>query len=299
MSLAIFFNLTCSDRITHVVASTSCAIPTLVEMWTTEAKESRTTADTVETNSACTLYKYICNIPSSMIHDKIVIPHGGGESSVARTALDHLRHELSRSSHNSSYLTADMNMLDLLSSYTPLRNAILHEGSLVYVCELFRKASSMDDSFCDCDGQTLSFSCCSYLSKYLDSNDGVSNILEALKGGFLVSLLRSRCLLACLVDEDIETCVSLISLILPKYLLHRNVLVLVKRSIRIVDADTGSHATHHCVGPIWDAWSALKELARSRQKQLHFHRELAGYVCGSTDVGSSIQFDALISHIFL
>lgn len=274
--LAKFSN---SDPLCHIVKNSRRFMPMLIEMWSSEAIAPKITTNIA--NAAYTFYLYIKDMPEAMIYDSIVIGHGGGDSSVARTALDHFRHQISEPSLDEGYIAVDIMILHVLSTYIPLRNAILRQNSLVYVCDLFRRVSSPENDFSNSDRVSITSNCCFYLHNYLNSNDGVSNIIQALNAGVLVSLMRSHYLRSGVSDEHFAAYGSIISRILPKYLIYRTVVVLINKYIRITDADSALQP----IEPLWSGWPALRELALCRQKELHYHRDLGGNICGYPSVG--------------
>lgn len=111
-----------TNRIYHVAQSTPRLLPMLLEIWCAEAQEHQVTTTH---NAAYTLFVYIKEFSGPMIHDTVVTTHGGGESSIARTALNHFRHEMAQPSPNFEGLCVDLSIINLLGSYLPLRDAIL------------------------------------------------------------------------------------------------------------------------------------------------------------------------------
>lgn len=275
MRMSIITGLAAFDRLREVIKTYSGILDIILPLWIAENKSSKLpTAGHV----AFALSVWTSDLSGSQIHERVVIPTGESELSIARMALNHLRREISRSPPVGRYITADMRVLRSLSQHHPLSTILLQEGSLALTCGLFRQLSSHYDSISEIERAEVALRCASYFSCIMaPPNDAVLILPKLLKAEMLVSLMRISDLLSRSDSHYSEIWLCIISDILPRFSIYRNIFIYLKKTVELVESiepqDFGTFSV---------AWLALKDLVKRREKNLHGGR--CREVCGNGNV---------------
>lgn len=281
VSIEILTSFTNTEKLSQVVKSSEGVFSMILQTWIAEA--GLPVINPTRYNAAYALFVHSRGFSESDVYARIVIPHGGGESAVARTALKGLRYNISRSPMNLDHVGMDLQVLLTLAKFhIPLRDALLQQGSVVCVCDAFRKF--ITPNVCGSDYSDIPYCCIYYLVTSLEASNGVSIIIQALKTDLLSSILRTHDIISQLPHSGRGFGVYIISRMLPKYLIYRPITILVNKSIRSMNPDIEPRPN----GTLWSAWSALKMLVEHRHKDLKIHRAMFGDRCANHEVSSCV-----------
>jgi hypothetical protein len=270
-------------RLSALPNSNPEVIPLLLRLWALEASqaESDTSANGFHICASMVLDRFLvsfCDKTRLSWIETILKPMGGNADDVASFALTHLRYHSRQERTDITKVSLDVRMLNFLSNYDPLCRAFLAQLSVPTVtrvlCALvlgeYSEATSLRV------GIGISY-CFEYLCGALQTGEGCVWIVQALDEQLICAMLKCSPWHKHL-DEHFAV---LLSLILPRNLVHRPVVLAMARALKQVHAKGLSLKMGH--GQLGRDWAQLKSLAENRIALLK-NGEAKQYMVGSSPI---------------
>lgn len=252
------------ERLATCLWSTPGVVPTLISLWRQEITDPGISLSEESGLPGTYLTSTILSACFSAMHeqacqswiDNVVIPSGGDPKDFASIALAHLHHDLTQKQQGLYHLIHDIRVLIFSSCYLPFRNSLLSLDSIHAVTRVLVDCTSEPYSAQNAILAGESINCCFwYLVEHLESMDGTHWIVRALDAHLLCALLKSEPWAEHLRDPYMD----ILSNILPKYLVHRSVLLAASRALaRVRDLQLEEKISH--TGLLWIKWSQFRDL---------------------------------------
>jgi hypothetical protein len=245
-------------------------IPLVLKLWAFEASKAESDASAKSFRSAEISASMVldhcltsfCNKARPGWTETILAPLGGNTKDIASTGLAHLRYHSRQDQPDIIQIRLDVKIIGLLSNYEPLHRTFLSQHSVPAVTRVLVGLSLRDYSEATSSEVGISMDCCFvFLCGTFQDADGCTWIVQALDEQLVCAMLRCSTW-----HKHLDKYFTLLlSQILPRNLIHRSVVLAMRRALKQVHAKgLDGHFLNVGHGQLGENWVQLKKLAEDR-----------------------------------
>ncbi|KAI0798479.1 hypothetical protein BC629DRAFT_1592072 [Irpex lacteus] len=162
-----------------------------------------------------------------------------------------------------SYLAVHVELINRISSFEyPFRHALFSKNVIWFVTSALVKFGETLSSTNDNTLVDAMISCFGYLCNYLESTDGFTWVLQAVRAGLLQAFCDCSTKFDIIPKEDLNIILGLFKVKLPRYLVYRSVLDVIENSMEKVDRDPHQKRISNSIAK--QTWYDFRRLAQER-----------------------------------